>query len=249
VVDRAWAERYFPGQNPLGKRLHEGGSSSWTTVVGVVGEVKYLGLDQPDQGTVYWPIVQRSPRSPMERFSSRFAYFFVRTAAEPRALLPAVRQVVRRLDPALPLEEAATQDELLRDAVEVPRLLSTLVLGFALVALLLSVVGIYGVMSYFVQQHTREIGIRLALGGRPQAVRRLVVSRGLQVVALGVALGLVAALALSGLLASLLFQVEPTDPRTFLVVATALLTAAFLACLLPARKAAAVDPATTLRAE
>jgi predicted permease len=249
IVDRAWAERYFPGQDPLGRRLHEGGSPTWTTVAGVVGEVKYSGLDQPDRGTVYWPMSQRPVSHPMERITSRFAYFVVRTSVDPTAMAAPLREVVRGLDPALPLEEVATAEELLADSLEVPRMLSALVAGFAAAALLLSLVGIYGVMSYFVQQHTREIGIRIALGGRPGAVRRLVVGEGLRVALAGVAVGLVAALALTRSLASLLFGVDAADARVFLAVAAALVAAALATCLEPARCAAGVDPATTLRAE
>jgi ABC-type antimicrobial peptide transport system permease subunit len=140
-------------------------------------------------------------------------------------------------------------EELLADSLEVPRLLSALVAAFAGAALLLSVVGVYGVMAYVVQQHTREIGIRLALGGPPRAVRRMVVGHGMRVVGLGVALGLGAALALTRLLSSLLFEVAATDARAFAGVAAAMLAVALAACLLPARRAAGVDPAVTLRAE
>jgi putative ABC transport system permease protein len=249
IVDRAWAERYFPGQEVLGRRLHEGGSPDWTTVVGVVGDVKYLGLDQPDEGSVYWPMAQRPPSHPIEQITSRYAYLLVRTAGDPLTALEPLRGVVRELDPALPLEQVATLEELVAGSVETPRLLSRLVAAFGAVALLLSVVGIYGVMSYFVQQHTREIGIRMALGGRPAEVRRLVLGRGMRVVALGVAAGLAAALALTRSLSSQLFEVEATDPRAFAAVAAALLATALAACLVPARRAAGVDPATTLRQE
>jgi putative ABC transport system permease protein len=249
IVDRAWADRFFPGQEVVGRRLHEGGSPTWTTVVGVVGAVKYMGLDQPDLGTVYWPTSQRPTDHPIERITSRFAYLVVRTAGDPLTLLAPLRRVVRDLDPALPLSEVATMDERLAGSLEAPRLLSALALAFAGAALLLSVIGIYGVMSYFVQQHTKEIGIRLALGGRPATVRRLVVGQGMRVVGLGIAVGLGAALALTRLLASLLFEVEPTDARTFAAVAVAMVGVALAACLGPARRAAGVDPATTLRAE
>jgi predicted permease len=249
IVDRAWAERYFPGQEVLGRRLHEGGSSTWTTVVGVVSEVKYLGLDQPDQGTVYWPMVLRSPSQPIEQASSRFAFFVVRTAADPSTVVPPLRQVVHDLDPALPLESVATLEERVAASLDVPRLLSRLVAAFAAVALLLSVVGVYGVMSYFVQQHAREIGIRIALGGRPETVRRMVVGQGLRVVALGVAVGLAAAFALTRWLSSLLFEVQPTDARAYLGIAAAMLATALAACLVPARRAAGVDPAISLRVE
>lgn len=249
IVDRAWAERYFPGESPLGRRLHEGGSPDWTTVVGVVGEVKYLGLDQPDPGTVYWPMSQRPVSHPIEQITARYAYFVVRTSADPTTLIGPLREVVRALDPALPLQEVATAEELLAESLEVPRTLSALVAGFAAVALALALVGIYGVMSYFVQQHTREIGIRIALGGRPATVRRLVVAEGMRVALVGVAFGLAAAFALTRYLETLLFEVEPTDLRAFVGVAVPLLGAALAACLEPARRAASVDPAITLRAE
>jgi predicted permease len=249
IVDRAWAERYFPGQEVLGRRLHEGGSSTWTTVVGVASEVKYLGLDQPDQGTVYWPMVLRSPSQPIEQASSRFAFFVVRTAADPSTVVPPLRQVVRELDPALPLESVATLEERVAASLDVPRLLSRLVAAFAAVALLLSVVGVYGVMSYFVQQHAREIGIRIALGGRPETVRRMVVGQGLRVVAFGVAVGLAGAFALTRWLSSLLFEVQATDARAYLGIAAAMLATALAACLVPARRAAGVDPAISLRVE
>jgi predicted permease len=249
VVDRAWADRYFPGQEVLGRRLHEGGSPTWATVVGVVSEVKYMGLDQPDRGTVYWPIAQRSASQPIEQLSSRFAYFVVRTAVDPLAVLPPMREALRRLDAALPLEEVATVEELVADSLEVPRLLSALVAAFASVALLLSVIGIYGVMSYFVQQHRKEIGIRLALGGSPATVRRMIVSQGMAVVGVGVAVGAAGALVLTRSLASLLFEVATTDPQAFFAVALGMLGLALVTCLAPARRAAGVDPVATLREE
>lgn len=249
IVDRAWADRYFPGEEVVGRRLHEGGSPTWTTVVGVVGEVKYMGLDQPDRGTVYWPMSQRPASHPIDRITSRFAYFVVRTGVEPLSVVSGLRDVVRGLDPALPLEEVATMEELLADSLEVPRLLSTLVAAFAAASLLLSVIGIYGVMSYFVERHAKEIGIRLALGGRPRVLRRMVVGRGLQVVVLGVGVGLVAALMLKRLHTGLLFGIEPTDPATLLGMPLLMLAAAAAGCLLPAHRAASVDPAATLRAE
>jgi putative ABC transport system permease protein len=249
IVDRAWAERYFPGRDPLGRRLHEGGSPTWTTVVGVVGEVKYLGLDQPDEGTVYWPMAQRPADHPIERITSRFAYFVVRAGGDPEALVAPLRAVMHGLDPALPVEEVATTEELLAGSLDVPRALSLLVAAFAAAALLLSLIGIYGVMSYFVTRSRREIGIRLALGGRPAAVRRLVVGEGMRIALVGVVIGLAAAWGLARSLAGLLFEIDASDPRIFAGVAVAMAGAALAACLEPARRAAAVDPVTALRAE
>ena len=208
-------------------------------MVGVVTPVKYLGLDQPDPGTVYVPMAP----------DQRFRYLVIRTAGDPASVLPAVRQVVQALDPTVPLSETATLDELAADALEVPRTLSWLVACFAAVALLLSVVGVYGVTAFFVQQHGKDIGIRIALGGEPTRVVGLVVGQGLRVVALGVGLGLGVAILLSRFLKSLLFGIEATDPRTFAAAAAVLLAVALVACLVPARRAAAIDPVAALREE
>ncbi|HYM26148.1 MAG TPA: ADOP family duplicated permease, partial [Vicinamibacterales bacterium] len=157
VVDRAWATRFFPNSRVVGRRMHEGGCTTcpWTVVVGVVSEVKYDGLDRPDNGTVYASL---NPQG-----HSR--YIVLRTAAEPAPVASALRETLRRLDSALPLSSVATIDELVDESLARPRSLSILVGGLASVALLLSVIGVYGVMAYYVQQHTKEIGIRLALGG------------------------------------------------------------------------------------
>ena len=251
VVDRAWALRFFPGGSAIGRRFRSGGCTDcpWTTVVGVVSEVKYAGLDQPDQGTVYTPMVARTETGPVEDPSARFRYALVRTSGDPATALPAVRQALRELDPTIPLSSAATMDELVARALDRPRSLSFLVTGFALIALALSVVGIYGVMAYFVQQHAKDIGIRMALGGRPKDVLRLVVGQAMRVVAGGVAVGLCAAFALARLMGSLLFGVAPTDTSAYAAVAAALVAAALAACAAPAARALRVRPALLLRAE
>ncbi len=140
MVDRAWAKRFFPNESSVGKRFREGGCTTcpWTTVVGVVSEVKYVGLDQPDQGTVYSPLSQQS----------LFRYLVLRTDVESGSALPTVRGILRELEPAAPLSNVATIDELVAESLERPQSLSLLVGGFALVALILSVVGIYGVIGY-----------------------------------------------------------------------------------------------------
>jgi putative ABC transport system permease protein len=238
VVDRAWASRFFRNRQAVGKRFREGGCTTcpWTTVVGVVSEVKYVGLDKPDQGTVY---------SPMSGSLSR--YVVLRTHADATSMLPAIRQVVRELDPSAPLSNVATIDQLVTQSLERPQSLSLLVGSFALVALVLSIVGIYGVMAYYVQQHSKDIGIRLALGGRSADIMRLVVGQGMTVVAGGVAVGVLAARALTGLMSSLMFGVGVADAFTFVAVSGLLLTVALVACLVPARRAIAVQPAAVLR--
>jgi predicted permease len=241
MVDRAWANRFFPGQPVLGRRLREGGCTTcqWTTVVGVVNEVKYAGLDQPDEGSVYRPL---GP-------GTRFRYVVVKTSVRPASLVPAVRNVVRDLDASVPFTNAATIAELVDGSLQQPRSLSWLVTSFAVVALTLSIVGIYGVMAYYVQQHAKDISIRMALGGTSRDVLRLILGQGMRVVASGVAIGLLFAVTAARLVSSLLFGVAPGDLRTLIAVGVLLHAAALVACMLPARSAVSVEPAAVLRQE
>jgi putative ABC transport system permease protein len=238
VVDRAWANRFFPGEEALGRRFRGGGCTScpWTTVVGVVGNVKWTGLDGSEDGTVYWPFVD---------FANGF--LVLRTNVDPTALATPLRLAVQELDPRLALSNIATGDDLVSESLAQPRYLSVLVGMFALSALVLSVVGIYGVMAYFVQQHTRDIGIRLALGGEPSDVRRMVVLQGLRLVIVGVGLGVGAAFVTARFLTTVLFEVSATDLRTMAAVPVALVAIAAVACLVPGRRAARLDPADILR--
>jgi predicted permease len=250
VVDRAWAKRFFPNESAVGKRFREGGCTRcpWTTVIGVVSEVKYAGLDKPDQGTVYSPMTGRgSP--PVEGVISRFRYLVLRTRTDAAAVLPAVRQAVRELDASLPFSNVATIDDLIARSLHSPRSLSLLVAALAIVALSLSIVGIYGVMAYYVQQHAKDISIRLALGGSPGEVLRLIVSQGLRVVSSGVGVGLLSALVLTRLMASLLFGVGATDAFTFVAVGVILFAVALAACFVPARRAVGMEPSVALRDE
>jgi putative ABC transport system permease protein len=238
VVDEAWASRFFPGEDVLGRRFREGGCTTcpWTTVVGVVGNVRWTGLDAPEDGTVYWPFVD---------FSN--AFLIVRTAGDPASLSLPARRVVQELDAGLAVSNAATGNELVADALATPRYVSVLIGLFGLAALVLAVVGIYGVMAYFVEQHTRDIGIRLALGGDPARVRRMIVLHGVRLVVAGVTVGLGTGFLASRLMTTVLFGVSPTDPGTMVGVPTVLVGVALVACLVPAHRAARVDPVETLR--
>ncbi len=238
VVDRAWAARFFPGVDVIGRRFHNGGCTTcpWTTVAGVVDDVKWTGLDADADGTVYFPLLD-VPN----------AFFVLRAHGSPDSLSLALQQATRELDPSLALSEIATGEDLIGGALARPRYLGVLVTMFALTALVLSIVGIYGVMAYFVQQHTRDLGVRLALGGDPSDMRRLVIAQGLRLVSLGVGLGVVVAILAARLVASVLFGVSPTDLRTLVAVPLALVVVAAIACLIPARRAAALDPAKILR--
>ena len=251
VVDRAWARRFFPDGSAVGKRLRGGGCTAcpWTTVVGVVSDVKYEGLDRPDEGTVYTPIAERPLTFPIETGTARFRYLVVRTGAAPSTVLPSVRHVIRTLDPELPFSSVATIDELIAESLQRPRSLSLLVGAFALTALALSLFGIYGMMAYYVQQHLKEISIRLALGGTSGAVLRLIVGHGMRVVVSGVVMGLLTAVMLTRLVAGLLFGVAAIDPFTFAAVAVLLLAVALVACLVPASRAVHLEPAAILRNE
>ena len=240
VVDRAWARRFFGSESAVGKRLRSGGCSTcpWQPVVGVVSEVKYAGLDQPDQGTVYRPIAPSTAR-----------FVVVRTDGDPRVVAPAVAQVVRELEPAAPLANVATITALVDRSLVRPQSLSLLVTSFAVVALLLSAIGIYGVMGYYVQQHVKEISLRIALGGSHAVVARLVVGQGMAVVGIGIVAGIAAAIGGTRLMSSLLFNVGALDPAVYLGAGTLLFVVAVVACAVPAFRALRLQPATVLRNE
>jgi putative ABC transport system permease protein len=186
---------------------------------------------------------------PIETMTSRFRFLVLRTGTDPATVLPGVRQVIRELDPGLPFSNVATMDELVAQSLQGPRSLSVLVGAFAAVALLLAVVGIYGVMAHYVQQHSKDICIRLVLGGSPRAVLRLIVGQGMKVVVGGVALGLLTALALTRLMSTLLFGIGTSDASTFAAVTLFLLAIALAACVVPARRAVGLQPAAVLRNE
>ena len=248
IVDRAWSRRFFPSGSALGKRFKEGGCTEcpWTTVVGVVSDVKYAGMDRPDQGTVYTPMPGRTTPAG-EGPPSRARVLIVRSATDPAALIGSVRQTVRALDPAVPLSNVATMEEVVATSLERPRSLSILVGTLAGVALLLSVIGIYGVMAYSVQQQLKEISIRLALGATQRDVLSLVLRQGMSVVLAGLAVGMAGAIFAGRWIASLLFGVGATDAAPLVVVALLLAAVAFAACFVPARRATALQPAVVLR--
>jgi len=238
VVDRAWADRFFPHQEVLGRRFREGGCTTcdWTSVIGVVATVKWSGLEATDEGTVYMPFVD---------FPNGF--IVMRTAGDPTLLTSALRRAVRDIDPGLALANVASGDDLVSESLATPRYLSVLVGMFAVAAMILSVIGVYGVMAYFVRQHTREIGIRLALGGAPAVVRRMIVIQGLRLVAVGVVVGVPAAFFTVRFLRTALFGIAPADTGTILAVPAVLLMVAAVACVAPGRRAANLQPADILR--
>jgi predicted permease len=244
IVSESFARRYFPDGDPLGQRLRIGGvrddASPWWTIVGVAGSVRSRALDRQPEPEIYLPFAQRA---------SRGMSLVVRTAGEPAAVMPLLRDVVGSLDPDLPVSQVATARELARASLASQRFLGSLLGAFAGLALLLAGVGLNGVIAFTVRQRVREIGIRLALGARPGDVLGAVLGRGLRLTAVGLAIGAGGALAAGRTLRGLLYDVSPTDPGTFAAVGVVLTATALFACYWPARRAARLDPVEALRHE
>jgi putative ABC transport system permease protein len=242
IINQELADKYFPGQDPLGKGLLLTRGNFMTVVVGVVGSVKYAGLNAPSGAEMY--MAQEQSPVPVSTMS-----LVVRTDVPPQSLVSSVRTEVAKLDPDLPMSNILSMEDVISASVTQPQLTARLTAAFAGLALMLAAIGIYGVMAHAVVQRRREIAIRMALGAEPGNVLRLVVGQGLQLVLAGVVLGLAGSFVLTRLLASILFQISPHDPVTFVVVTTILFVVAFLACYIPARRAMLVDPVVALRYE
>ena len=240
LVNHAMAEKFWPGRDPIGKHFGQGSDrSQWYEVVGVLSDVRSLGLAQIVPYEFYRTIEQ----SPFKTMT-----VVVRTRGDdPLAIVPTARQIVGALDPALPLNQVQTMEHVVSDSVGRPRLMSALTVLFGALAGLLAMVGVYGVMAYNVRSQRREFGIRIALGAGHARMRNLVVGRGLTLAAAGVGLGALGSWLLTGLLRTMLNDVKPTDPSVFAATAVAVLAVAVLASYLPARAAGRVDPMVVLR--
>jgi putative ABC transport system permease protein len=240
LINQAMADKFWPNEDPIGRRFGQGSDvSKYYTVVGVVGNIRSFGLAAKSPYEFYRSIDQSSypPLTVVMRSSG----------VDPASLIPTARSIVSSLDPNLPVTQVQTMEEVVSASVGQPRLLSALSGLFGALAGLLAMVGIYGVTSYNVRRQRREYGIRLALGADPGAVQRLIVRRGAVVAAVGIAIGWVAGLGLTRLLGSMLNDVKPTDPAVFAGNAVMVLVVAMAACYLPARWAGRVDPALVLR--
>ena len=245
IVNEAFAQKFFPGEDAIGKHIKPGISTDetkpvWREIIGVVGNVKHLRLGAAPDPEYYVPHAQL----PFDSMT-----IVVKTDGDPRGLISAVQSEVRTLDRDLPVYSVKTLEEYVAGAVAQPRFNTLLLASFAALALILTAVGLYGVMSYSVTQRSHEIGIRMALGARQQDVLKMVVRQGMTLTAVGLSVGLVGAYFLTRLMATLLFGVSATDPITFATIAVLLSGVALGACLVPARRATKVDPMIALRYE
>jgi len=246
VINQAMARRFWQG-NPIGQRVNPQISRdpNWFTIVGVVEDVKNIGVDKPAGTELY--LLDRQI-FPLSRVIFRHGYV-VRTAGDPSLSAAAVRAAVRELDPALPVFGMQPMSDTVADSLARPRFLSILLGAFSAIALALAAVGIYGVMAYSVSQRTQEIGVRMALGARSSDVMKMVLSQGTKVAGIGISIGLLGAFALTRVMSTLLFEMSVTDPVTFAAVVALLAVVTLLACYIPARRATKVDPLTALRHE
>ena len=255
LVNETLARQYWPGQDPIGKSvvlappenlipanlLPPGFHVQKFTVVGVVADVHYRSLEAAPEPLVYASIQQHD--------YSLSPSFVVRATGDPDALVTSVRNVLAQTDKSLPMANIAGMGEIIADSVAAPRLQAVLLGFFGGLALLLSAIGIYGVMSYSVSQRTSEIGVRMALGARRADILAMVGRQGLRLTAIGLAAGLVLAFTVTRLMAKVLFGVSPTDPVTFIAIIVLLAAVALVACYVPARRATQVDPMIALRYE
>jgi predicted permease len=247
IVSHAFAEQYWPGTNPLGKRVRPLGGR-WYTIIGEVGDVRYDGLAEPPGKTVYFPILVAGPGDTGASTPPALS-LVIRTDAGEGETLSAIRRIVAALDPALPIYNEGSLQQLVDGASARTRALALLLAIASVVTLLLGAVGLYGTMAYSVSLRRRAFGIRLALGARPADIRRMVLLQGLRLAGLGIVIGTVCALASSQLLRGLLYGVSPTDLVTLSAPPATLLAVAFLASWIPAHRAAAVPPAEALRSQ
>jgi len=239
IINEAMKRRYWPNEDPMSKRISTDGGDSWNSIVGIVGDVHEFGLDRPASPEIYGPHSEGA--APVT--------LIVRTAADPATMGEAVARAVHEVDPQVAVTHVVTLEQERANSTASQRVTASLLGLFAVLALIIAATGIGGIMALSVSQRVREIGIRLALGAQRSAILRMILGHGLVLAATGIAIGLAGAVAFTGLVKSLLFEVQPTDPITFVTVAFVLTAAAIVASYLPARRAAAIDPIEALRTE
>lgn len=239
VISEAMQRQYWPNEDPVGRRLTPNDGKDWVTIVGVVGDVRELGLDHAPVTEIYAPVTQTADARTL----------LVRTVVDPLALGNRLRRAVHDIDPDIAISHLRSVEDARDESLEAPRLTASLLGLFAALALLIAVAGIGGIMALSVSQRIREIGIRMTLGAQPAAILRMVAAQGMILTVVGVGIGLAGSIALTRVLKSLLFEVTPTDAATFIGVAAVLIGAALSATLIPARRAASIDPNVALRSE
>jgi putative ABC transport system permease protein len=247
IINETMAKQYFGGKDPIGSRIQTGDpdpNSRWETIVGVVGDVKYSGLDSPPEPAIYVPYNENSWAG-----WARAMYLVVQSSGNPQQIVPAIRAELASMDSTLPLGRVRTMDERLDESLVQQRFRTGLVSGFAALALLLSAIGLYALISYSVSQRTREIGVRVALGAGPGNVLGMVLREGLKLLLFGLLLGWVGAFSVTRLMRSLLYSTSTTDVFSFLTTSILLIAVALLASYIPARRATKVDPLVALRYE
>jgi predicted permease len=246
IIDQLTADRYFPGEDAVGKRIgmHVGGENDqrlYRTVVGVVPHLKVYGFEETRVMPQAYLSMRQQPQTGL--------VVLLRTTLSPKSLEKPVREIVASLDPAQPAFEFKTMQERVEETWATPRLMSFLLGCFAVLALTLAIVGLYGVMAYNGLRRMREIGVRLALGAMPAQIRMMMLGQGMRLLVAGLVIGFIGAVAMSGLIRSVLFGVAASDPLIYATVTLVLIAAAIIACWLPARRASRVNPMVTLRAE
>jgi putative ABC transport system permease protein len=239
LINEAMKRQLWPNEDPVGKRVTNDGGQHWAQIIGVVGDVREFGLDHPPVPEIYSP----------QKINPAPGAVLVLTAAEPGSMAKALTAAIHEVDPQTAVTRIRTVDQARYESMANPRVTTSLLGLFAGLALAIATAGIGGIMALHVSQRVREIGIRIALGARPVKIVRMVLGQGLLLTILGIVIGVSGAVALTGLVKSLLFEVPPTDVITFSGVGVLLLAAAAVASYLPARRAAAIDPNEALRAE
>jgi predicted permease len=243
VMNKSAAKQYFPGVDPIGKIIGPGGGFGAGEIVGIVEDTRQSGFETEPEPQLF------SLPEHLIAFYGQGYYFVVRTTTPITAIVPAIRNAVRETDPTAVIDQIATMNQILSNSVTTPRSYAVLMGAFSVSALLLTSIGLYGILAYFVAQRRREIGLRLALGADRRQVLKLILRQGLALSVIGVGLGLLGGVILTRYLQEMLFGVAPLDLATFSLVGAAFMTVAFLASYLPARAALNVDPVVTLRCE
>ncbi len=249
VINETMAKKYWPGENPIGRRMTMGNNDRWLTVVGIVADVRHRGLDAPARAEMYRPHTQFRFGMGPDTAAVPAMTWAIRTTGEPIAATAYARAAIDRVDRDLGISDVTTMAQVVADSTSDRRLNMLLFVLLGGLALALAAVGVYGVVAYSVTQRTHEIGVRMAIGARPTDVRRMVLRQGCRLAVGGVAIGLMLALAAARVMRGLLFHVSPSDPATFVLVAAALIGVAALASYVPARRATRVDPMIALRGE